>query len=189
MKTNAILFHFLFLAFFISPLAQAEEALPNVGHGRHSSEATELLAKVNGVYKKRFKNGDISGATYQGEDVFEFVPVSDVASYIRIHLDFFNGHMCGISGIAEYKTGGEFVFQDPAGDHQCLLTIRLDQNLIKFEDPNGNCQKFCGSRGGFNNQVFELKQKRMIRYMPTILESWQYKEALQSYQKRHQNDK
>lgn len=66
-------------------------------------KAQKLLGTMGGVYKRRFKNGDTSGATYQSEDVFEFVPVSPFAAYMKLHLEFYNGHECSVAGIAEYK--------------------------------------------------------------------------------------
>lgn len=156
------------------------------GEAGDQTEAKTQLDKMAGVYKRRFKNGDTSGATYKSEDVFEFVPVSESAVYLKMHLNFFNGHECGIAGIAEYKKVGGFVFQDDdAVLGRCLLTVSLTGDKVNFSDPTGSCQKFCGARGGFSNEGFELSRRRTIRYMPAILGSTDYTKAIEAYEKRH----
>jgi hypothetical protein len=144
-----------------------------------------LLSELSGVYKKRFKNGDTSGNSYISEDVFEFVPVSDRAAYIKMRLNFFNGHGCGIAGIAEYKKVGGFVYSDKDKENSCLLTVKLNDKKITFSDPNGNCQKFCGARGGFGGETFDMSVKREIQYLPIILNSREYQSSLRRYQKEH----
>ncbi|MFM0373554.1 hypothetical protein [Paraburkholderia aspalathi] len=151
-------------------------------------KAQELLGTVSGVYKRKFKNGDTSGDTYQSEDIFEFVPVSPFAAYFKLHLEFYNGHECNVAGITEYKAVDAFVFQDPEGPNgnRCLLSIKLDGNTVSFNDPNGNCMKFCGARGGFGREGFDLSQRRKIRYMPVIEKSADYINAMRDYEKRHE---
>ncbi len=39
------------------------------------------------------------GENYWSDDVVEIVPVGPDAAYVRLELDFFNGHMCWITGI------------------------------------------------------------------------------------------
>ncbi|NDF12109.1 MAG: hypothetical protein EB060_04770 [Proteobacteria bacterium] len=165
--------------------AQSQKMNAEYGPDGDVKEAKSLIEKMEGVYKKRFKNGTIDGGEYPSEDIFEFVRIADSAAYIKMSLEFFNGHGCGISGVAEYKKVGGFVFQDPAKENSCLLTIKLDGDKISFEDPENNCSKFCGARGSFNAKSFTLKQKRAIRYMPIILKSEDYQNALKQYKERH----
>src|SRR5262245_36685250 len=66
------------------------------------SQSAAFLAEVAGVYKTQFQNGDIDGDKYQSEDVLEVVPVDDQAAYVRMDLEFFNGHSGRIYGIATY---------------------------------------------------------------------------------------
>jgi len=154
------------------------------GESGDPARAKEQLAKMAGVYKRRFKNADISGKAYDSEDVFEFVPVGASAAYLKMHLEFFNGHVCDIAGVAEYKKVGGFVFQDDDDPQEpCLLTVRLTGDAIDFADPTGSCRKFCGARGGFS-QGFELSRRRTIRYMPIILKSDEYIKAMEAYEKR-----
>src|SRR5262249_8706223 len=67
-----------------------------------SSEPAAFLARVAGVYKSQFQNGNIDGDKYQSEDVLEVVPVDDHSAYVRMDLEFFNGHSGMIYGIATY---------------------------------------------------------------------------------------
>ena len=56
-----------------------------------------------GDYKKTFPNGTIDGNKYQSEDILEIVKVSPTAAYVRTHLEFFNGHVCNIWGVAKVE--------------------------------------------------------------------------------------
>ena len=58
-----------------------------------------------GVYKTQFKNGNIDGGKYDSEDILEIVKVSPTAAYVRTHLEFFNGHVCNIQGVADVEDG------------------------------------------------------------------------------------
>lgn len=159
------------------------------GEDGNPAEAKAKLDKMTGVYKRRFKNEYMSGDTYESEDVFEFVPISDSAAYLKMYLNFFNGHRCSIAGVAEYKKVGGFVFQDDddAVLDQCLLTVTLTGDKIDFTDPTGSCQKFCGTRGRFSNKGFELNRRRTIRYMPIILGSKDYTTAIEAYESATRN--
>lgn len=154
------------------------------------ARAQDLLQRMSGVYKRRFNNGNVSGDKYQSENIFEFVPISNIAAYAKIHLEFFNGHMCGLAGVVEYKKIDAFVFWDSEGDNagKCLLTISLDKADIRFKDPNGNCSKFCGARGSLDTDEFNLGQRRTIRYMPVIEKSEEYREAIAAYDEHHKGD-
>jgi hypothetical protein len=154
------------------------------------ARAQGLLRRMSGVYKHRFNNGNVSGDKYQSEDIFEFVPISSIAAYAKIHLEFFNGHLCDLAGVVEYRKVDAFVFHDPEGDNagKCLLTIGLDKSHIRFKDPNGNCSKFCGARGSLDTDEFDLGQRRTIRYMPLIEGSEEYRNAIAAYDERHKGD-
>src|SRR5215831_1078349 len=67
-----------------------------------SSETSAFLAKVSGVYKEQFQNAFVNGEKYQSEDVLEVVPVDNRAAYVRMDLEFSNGHSGRIYGIAVY---------------------------------------------------------------------------------------
>lgn len=163
-------------------------AMSTYGLPGDALKAKALLGTMSGVYKRRFKNGDTAGFAYRSEDIFEFVPISPFAAYIKLHLEFFNGHECNVAGVAEYKKVEAFVLQDPDGPNgnRCLLSIKLDGKKISFQDPNGSCMKFCGARGSFSGENFYLAQRRKIRYISTIEKSADYIAALADYERRHE---
>jgi hypothetical protein len=64
------------------------------------SESQALLARIAGVYKERFRNEIVSGEKSASENILEVVPVDDAHAYVRMHLEFYNGHLGAIYGIA-----------------------------------------------------------------------------------------
>jgi hypothetical protein len=69
------------------------------------------IDKIAGVYKKQFRNGNISGDKYDSEDILEIVKTSPSTAYVKTHLEFFNGHVCNIYGVADVK-GSALVYSD-----------------------------------------------------------------------------
>jgi len=149
--------------------------------GPHSAKA--LMDKLAGVYKYQFENGFIDGTKYTSENIFEFVPVSEDAAYVKVALKFYNGHSCDMAGIAVYDHADGFLFQDPETQNPCKLTFHFKDEKITASEPESgsDCQKFCGARGHMSSLEFSLNQKRKIRYMPLILNSEEYKESLEWY--------
>ena len=143
------------------------------------------LDQLSGVYKDSFANGNVDGQKYQSEDVVEIVKVSDTDAYVRVHLEFYNGHTCSIHGIAR-REGDSLVYR-PHQDYgeQCALTLRAVNGKLVFSDPDGNCRvQYCGARGSFEGTAFPLTSRRTIRYMKVLLNSREYHEALAEAKKR-----
>jgi hypothetical protein len=69
---------------------------------KSSSESAVFLGRVAGVYKEQFQNAFVNGEKYPSEDVLEVVPVDSDAAYVRMDLEFSNGHSGRIYGIATY---------------------------------------------------------------------------------------
>ena len=143
--------------------------------------AASLPESIAGVYKTRFKNGLVTGETYQSEDVLEIVPTGRDAAYVRAHLDFYNGHQCGIYGIA-HLAGRELVYREPAakkiGDRQCVLHLGARGDKVVLSDEGGSCEAYCGARGSLSNDSFPISTRRTIRYMARLKASQEYKAAL-----------
>ncbi|HEV2186980.1 MAG TPA: hypothetical protein VGR70_07215, partial [Stellaceae bacterium] len=111
------------------------------------------------------------------------VKLTPNTAYIRIHLEFFNGHQCSIWGIAEV-VGQSLVYREPSS--QCELSVSLAGGRITFADQDGHCrEETCGMRGMYNGQSFRLSSRRPISYMPKLLASDQYLAAIEEYQARH----
>ena len=141
------------------------------------------IDKLAGVYKKTFKNGNIDGGKYQSEDILEIVKVSPAAAYVRTHLEFFNGHVCNIWGVAKAE-GGALVYrgETSAQGRQCVLSVKAAGGKVTLDDLGGACAiGTCGARGMYNGTAFELKARRPIRYMDVLMKSDQYKDAIDEH--------
>jgi len=144
------------------------------------------IDKLAGVYKKTFKNALVSGEKYQSENILEIVKVSPKAAYIRTHLEFSNGHLCDIWGLAKLE-GDALVYRGKTNsqDKQCVLSVKAADGKVAFEDKEGACAlSTCGARGMYNGISFELNRRRTIRYMKTLLNSDQYKESINEFEGR-----
>ncbi|HEV2185931.1 MAG TPA: hypothetical protein VGR70_01910, partial [Stellaceae bacterium] len=77
------------------------------------------IDRVAGLYTHGFMNGNNEGGKYWSDDALEIVKLTPNTAYIRIHLEFFNGHQCSIWGIAEV-VGQSLVYREPSS--QCELS-------------------------------------------------------------------
>jgi hypothetical protein len=140
-----------------------------------------------GVYKTQFKNGNIDGGKYDSEDILEIVKVSPTAAYVRTHLEFFNGHVCNIQGVADVEDGA-LVYRAREKNVQgnlCVLSVRLVRGRVTLEDQEGHCAiGTCGNRGMYNGTTFDLKRKRAIRYMEILTKSEEYKDAVKEHDEK-----
>ena len=165
----------LFAAVCSLPCAAQENALTS----------SKAIDEIEGVYKHSFSNGLVSGERYRSEDVIEIMKYSPDAIYFRIALQFFNGHSCGIYGIAKFNKGA-FVYQnseDTSTDQACTLRIRRDNKWLKITDADdaesfSTCRFYCGMRGSLKDYEISMAKKRQIKYRPLILKSRQYLEAV-----------
>ena len=147
------------------------EALKTPGD---DSEANKLIARLEGVYKTQFNNEDVSGEKYRSEDVLEIVRVAKNAIYFKVHVDFSNGHSCGLFGKAIYSEIGQLAFKV----NECSGTIGIDGDDIRLDDRGGTCKAYCGARGSISDTHFPLSKKRVIRYMKSLKDSKDYKDAI-----------
>jgi hypothetical protein len=159
-----------------------------------SPDAQQLMDRMAGVYKHRFMSGAIvpgkADEPYQAEDVIEIVPYDADHVYLRVHLDFYNGHDCTIWGLARYEDGA-FVYRgnepELEGHPQCLLRVGIDKGKLRLTDRDGehgvsSCSAYCGARGSLNYDI-GLDQRRPIRYMDRLKASRQYKQAIDELDK------
>ncbi|WP_306396374.1 hypothetical protein [Telluria beijingensis] len=160
-----------------------------VGASAAVSPAEQSMERIAGVYKHRFTSGIIvpgreETESYQAENIIEIVPYDREHVYLRVHLDFFNGHTCGIHGMARFE-GGMFVHRDPqpptAGDPPCVLKVGEENGKLTLTDrpsPDAarTCAAYCGARGSLDYEI-GMDQRRPIRYLERLKASRQYKEA------------
>lgn len=142
------------------------------------------LDAIAGVYKHTFTNHSaVDGSAFKSEDILEIVKVSPTTAYIRTHLEFFNAHICDLSGIADVR-GDQLVYDRMSGDddQRCLFTITVSGDKLTFADPDGICRSStCGARGGYDDEGFPRKERRPIGYLAKLLASKEYQAAMHEH--------
>lgn len=126
-----------------------------------------LLSKLAGQYTYRFKNGDVSGATYDTTDVVKIYPVSSRRALISFELNFFNGHSCTVYGVANVE-GPRLVYRersDTPDEPACELRVWRDRTKLRWED-GGSCRSHCGARGGLSSGEIAFESRRPLRTKP-----------------------
>ena len=156
-----------------------------------ASETTDPVKQFAGRFSEHFPNSDIDGDRFWSDNVVEIVPVSANAAYFRIHLEFFNGHLCDLSGVAQ-TSGTGLRYQESVQvydvhavgnmkNSQCVLQISKqdDHLLLQESDPDLGCKEnYCGVRGGFDGVTLPWKSHRSITYMQKLKTSNEYRDAL-----------
>jgi hypothetical protein len=94
------------------------------------SESAEFLAQVAGVYKSQFQNAFVNGEKYRSEDILEVVPIDDHAAYVRMDLQFANGHSGSVYGIAIYGKNSLIYDNDKAGDEHCIVEYAWSSDKV-----------------------------------------------------------
>ncbi len=171
-------------------LVSAALALPALA----APGAEDPAGAIEGVYKRRFMNTinagpDRPAERYLAEDVVEFVREDADHVYLRAHLEFANGHMCGVWGIAQ-REGEDFVYRQQQsvvpGEAACTLRVKVTPGNILLDDRDAagtpTCRAQCGARGSLSGYSIERKARRPIRYMNRVKESRQYREAVHEFQ-------
>ena len=151
--------------------------------GTAAVAADHPVSQLAGRYYRQFPNAFASGEKYTGENVVEIVPLTADTAYVRIHLDYYNGHFCGIYGVAKAE-GHALVYRDVhppsalADNRQCVLKVRRAGKSLSVDDGGGSCFGYCGMRGTLSNVSMPYASKRPIRYMTRLKASNEYKAAL-----------
>ena len=139
--------------------------------------ADQTVDALAGRYGSHFRNGDVSGAKYWSDDVVEIVPVGPDTAYIRLELDFFNGHMCLISGIGRAESG-RIVYNDHGSmspGKPCVLSVSRRGRDLLIDDGGGSCQMgYCGERGSLSDETLPFSSRRPISYMKQLKASQKY---------------
>lgn len=124
-------------------------------------KADVLIDKISGVYRASFQNSDISGDQFTSTDSLTIQRASKTAIRYDVSLNFFNGHTCGRSGVAQYERNGSFVSHTRTSAGECYFEIIPTEKGVSFADPTLICrQEDCGMRGGFNGEGFTYAQKQ-----------------------------
>ena len=138
------------------------------------------LGSVAGVYKYSFNNGLVDGTTFRSTNILEIVKLSSRRAYIRTALEFYNGHTCDLSVVANVE-GDALVYRNiKDGDRPCELKLVFDDRRIVLADTDGMCKlQYCGARGSFQGIKFERASRRTIRYMKRLRTSSDFAAALE----------
>jgi hypothetical protein len=141
--------------------------------------------ELQGRYYTAFQDALITGETYLGENIVEIVPVRRNAAYVRIHLDYYNGHSCGIFGIAG-SIGETLVYRDPKPQYDgtsCALSLKREGGSLLIDDHGGSCSAYCGARGSLSKVRLPYRSKRPIRYLARLKSSSEYRQAVAEWMK------
>ena len=154
------------------------------------NQSKPLLDSIAGVYKPKFQitvfNGDNDkDDIFDVENIFEIVPIDNVAAYVKLKTITTNGHTCGMQGIFKYSGSNTLSYIDTSSEafHGiCRMKMNIDNNHIEFSDTNGECKRqSCGARGGYDGLGVPLKLKRKIKYMDLIKASEEFQQAVDKY--------
>lgn len=149
-----------------------------------NAAAPSLVSALAGRYSHHFQNGMVSGERYQSDDVVEIVPVDAGHAYLRLSLQFYNGHSCSLSGIARAERD-ELVYREPAskqvGDQQCAISVRRRGGKLSWTDGNGSCRAYCGARGSLTDGDLPWASRRRITYLPRLRASSQFHDAMSEW--------
>lgn len=142
------------------------------------------VKSLAGRYSAHFQNGNVDGDRYWSDDVVEIVPVDAYHAYFRVSLHFFNGHSCGLYGIAQAR-GATLDYRAPPGrsESRCHMTLSHKGDWLNLDDHAGTCQAMCGARGGFAAEGLPWKSKRPILYLARVKGSDEYRSALAAWRK------
>jgi hypothetical protein len=151
---------------------------------RAQSESAAFLGKVAGVYKEQFENSLVNGEKYRSEDILEVVPVDDHAAYVRMDLEFSNGHSGKIYGIATYRKNSLVYDNGKSGDQRCVVEYVWSADAVvthaDYEQTPG-CSYYHGARGSLEGAKFRTKKRRDIGYLERLKNSREFKEAMDAY--------
>ena len=166
--------------------------LPLLAIGAAPASVNPVKA-LAGRYSQTFPDAFVSGEKYTGENIVEIVPVSPRAAYVRVSTDWYNGHSCGLHGVAVAE-GDRLVYHDPdtsgsPDTGQCILSIRRVGRSLRLndEDRTGCYARYCGARGSFTNVDLPFSSRRPITYEARLRASWQFKQAMAEWHREELN--
>ncbi len=151
--------------------------------GSSAARADRTVDALAGRYGSHFRNGDVEGEKYWSDDVVEIVPVGPDTAYVRLELDFFNGHMCLLSGIGRVE-GERIVYNDHGSmspGEPCVLSVSRRGSGLLIDDGGGSCKSYCGERGSLSDDTLPFSSRRPISYMKRLKASQEYMDALKAW--------
>ncbi|WP_157602436.1 hypothetical protein [Sphingomonas sp. PR090111-T3T-6A] len=150
-----------------------------------AAPASSPVSQLSGRYSEHFLNGMVDGSTYWADNIVEVVPVDATHAFVQLSLEFYNGHQCGLSGIATAE-GKALVYHEPAdgvAEGKCHLSLTHAGTKLGIDDDGGSCSVYCGARGTLSGIGLPWKSKRPITYLPQLKASHEYTDALAAWRK------
>jgi len=132
-----------------------------------AAPAGDLASRLEGHYSHSFANGLVTGEHFRSTDTMDIVRSGAGAAYVDVHLEFFNGHECNISGVADAKDGALVLKAGDDDDSRCTLTIApgvgKDRGKLVFAAEEESCHYYCGARGSLDGaDDFTLAGRRPL---------------------------
>ena len=151
-----------------------------------NTSSEKFLKRVAGVYKDHFQNGDVDGDKFNSENILEVVPVDKNAAYVRMHLEFYNGAMEDFYGIAAFDGYSSLIYDNGEdGKDHCVVEFTWSKDFVTttFDiSKTPGCTYYTIPRGSIDGARFEMKRKKVIRYIQRIKNSKEFKKAMELYQ-------
>jgi hypothetical protein len=170
----------LWLASPAASWSQTQSDTSNIGPDR-SLNLNELVGVYKARHISRTLNLDRNWERISAEDILEIVQISNSEAYVRLHLEFDNGHECNIHGVSSFGNN-TFTYHSMSVrgiPTDCTLTLRAGSPKLTISDLGQRCRIIsCGARGQYDGTSFDLSARRKIRYLPVILNSPEYQEAM-----------
>lgn len=163
-----------------------------VSGGALAKDTSSLAESVVGVYDIAFESHYMNGEKFQTGNILEIVPYKGDSAHFRLVLHFTDGHSYDISGIADAERSA-LVYRHTYVESfsRCVLSIRRAADGIYISEERNDARRMatCGARGSYNAYCdrpndrpdFFLSTRQHIRYMKTILNPYQYADAVKDY--------
>ena len=146
----------------------------------------ELLDRYSGYYRHYFENQLISGEKYESVDETDIVPINSTAAYVRLHLEFGNGHQCNYAGVMRYASDfslRSYLPRDSDPNFTCRLRATEVEGCLVFEDADYSCSSWCGVRGSLGGHRVCVKDKKPIESVSNALANEEVHEVVSEYLK------
>lgn len=156
-----------------------------VSYAAHAT--ADFPTDIPGVYKVRFNNGLADGSKFKSENILEIVPLTADTAYVRMELQFFNGHQGGIYGVATLAPSPDRTLTydgSTSANGKCIISFQIKKDKIVTEADYSKwpeCSYYHGARGHLSGAEFPLANRRPIKYLERLKKSRQFKEATEAF--------
>ncbi|MGA0603355.1 hypothetical protein ACO2Q3_21790 [Caulobacter sp. KR2-114] len=128
--------------------------------------AGDLPSRLEGRYTHSFANGLVTGEHFRSTETLVILRTAPDAAWVDAHLEFFNGHECNISGVADAR--GEALVLKSGDDELSRCTLAIgpgagkDRGKLVFVADGTGCNYYCGARGSLDGAAFAAASRRPL---------------------------